>query len=819
MKNRLRSISLFQRIFLMIVTSSVIMLVGFAILGIQAVNDSTERTLQERSTLAEAVAGRVDDRLNEAINEVQVMIESQHLDPSDPDQAVQQHNLTDIKMHLGDFADWVALVNVDRQFVTAYPLTDDVKVFDFTNAKCVQYVFDNQHPVISCAFRLGSANPIVAMVVPIFKEGKLNGLVFTALNLSSPQFTQILQPLGLGSSGYVEVIDNNGLILGSTRPELLWQQDDHQGQIAALIQRKTATVSTCHSCHTEGTTSSKSEDIMAFAPLTAAKWGVALRQSRNEAFTYSDTLQQRAIFLGAVAFLIVAITTWLMARQWVRPLQGLTQACDEIAQGNLAIKIPSNGVGEIQVLARAFDFMRQQLQASLAKIQGWTAELEERVRQRTKELENSQVQLVEANRELSTLNAIGDALVRSLDLETTLDLALESVVRLGDVWGATICLLKRNDNQFVPIPHHSIHLNGQCACEWEPVRAVIPQTFREQQARVIQVPIMITADNKIEMREGVPTHPVVCVPLVGKNRNLGMMILINPSGHSFASSEVNLLTSIGVQIGIAVENALLFDTLREKEEARSELLRKVIVAQEDERRRIARELHDETSQALTALNVGLKTAIMAPASSPDDVKRRLAPLKTQASGMLEEIQRMIRDLRPSLLDDLGLVSAIDWYAEARLKTENIQVEWEIVGTERRLSPELETTLFRVAQEAISNIARHAHAENVSIVLGFEDKMVTLEVEDDGKGFVPGESLSAIRAGGAYGLLGMRERIGLLGGELLIESQIGEGTRIQVKIPSESRQDNETTDQNKTASAPEQWHSDEVMRTTLPSRKT
>jgi signal transduction histidine kinase len=808
MRLRLPSIGLFGRVFVMVLIALGIMLVSFAVLGTQSVKDSTDRTLQERRTLAQVIAGRVDDRLSESIRIVQVMIETQHLDPTGDPAAIRRW-IEDTRQHLGDFVTWMAVVDAQGNLVVADPLSEDIKQFDFPDAKCVQYVFENKKPVISCAFTIGKAIPISAMVVPILNGDQLIGEVFTALNLSSPQFTQVIEPLGLGATGYVEVVDAHGLILGSTRPELLWQQDDHQGQFTTLIDNHTSTVGTCHSCHADANNvSNRTEEIMAFAPLSSAKWGVAIRQSRDEAFTYSNALQQQFILVGIVAFLGATALTWFLIRKLVKPLQGLTGACEQIAEGNLATPIPFRGTGEIGTLAKAFDTMRSQLRVSLDKIQAWTAELEERVRQRTAELENSQAQLVEANRELSTLNAIGDTLVRSLDLETTLDLALASVVRLGDVWGATICLLKHNDNEFVPLPHHSIHLNGHCACEWEPVRAVLLQTFREQRARVIQVPVVLTSDNKIEMCEGVPTHPVVCVPLVGKNRNLGMMILINPNGHSFPASEVNLLTSIGVQIGIAVENALLFDALREKEEARGELLLKVIVAQEDERRRIARELHDETSQALTALNVGLKTAIMAPAASPDDVKRRLAPLKTQASGMLEEIQRMIRDLRPSLLDDLGLISAIDWYAEARLKTENIQVEWEIVGTERRLSRELETTLFRVAQEAISNIARHAHAENVSIVLGFEDKMVTLEIEDDGKGFVPEESLSAIRAGGAYGLLGMRERISLLGGELLIESQIGEGTRIQVKIPCESRQENGTIVQD--TNTPEQGQGDAVV---------
>ena len=785
MRLRLASIGLFGRTFALVVAALAIMLVSFAILSFQAVGQSTDRTLQERSSLAQVIAGRVDDRLSESIRIVQVMIETQHLDPAG-DIATTNHWIRDTRLHLGDFATWMAVVDAKGQLVAADPYTDDVRQFDFPNAKCVQYVFENKKPVISCAFTIGVSIPISAMVIPIFKDGQMVGQVFTALNLSSPQFTQVLQPLGLGKTGYAAVVDGHGLILGSTRPELLWQQDDHNGQIAALIDNHSTIVGTCHSCHEGASTlANRKEEIMAFAPLTSAKWGVAIRQSRDEAFTYSDELQRQSISLGVIAFLGATILTWFMIRQLVKPLEGLTQACEQIAGGNLSASMPPRGTGELRTLANAFDMMRGQLRASLDQIQRWNSELEERVRKRTQELEESRKKLLDANRELSVLNTVNNALGQSVDLETTLNLALERVMALGNIWGASICLSDQEGKKIIPKPHHAVHLNGSCACEWVQVHAVIEHVLHDRQITVVQVPLDLGPKDKIELRQDAEQHPVVCIPLTGKNHSVGVMILINPNGHTFAVSEMELLSSIGVQIGIAIENALLFNALKEKEQARTELLRKIIATQEDERRRIARELHDETSQALTALNVGLKTAVMAPAENPDDVKKRLVPLKNQAAGMLEEIQRMIRDLRPSLLDDLGLISAIDWYAEVRLKNQGIQVEWEVVGTEHRLAPEMETTLFRVAQEAISNIARHAQAENVSILLGFESNKVTLEIEDDGKGFDVAQTWSSTHTIEAYGLLGMRERVNLLGGKLLIESQQGQGTRVQATMPNGS----------------------------------
>ncbi|MEW5719787.1 MAG: HAMP domain-containing protein, partial [Chloroflexota bacterium] len=225
------------------------------------------------------------------------------------------------------------------------------------------------------------------------------------------------------------------------------------------------------------------------------------------------------------------------------------------------------------------------------------------------------------------------------------------------------------------------------------------------------------------------------------------------------------------------------------EQGRRELLRKLVVAQEEERRGLARELHDETSQALTALVVGLETATTAPAASVAEMKDRLIPIKEMATEMLREIQRIIHDLRPAILDDLGFVQAIDWYAEHRLKPAGIQTVLEIVGAEKRLSSEVETVVFRIAQEAINNIARHARAENVSITLDFSDAFIALEVEDDGQGFDVAAVAARAKTSPSFGLPGIRERAALFGGTAAIESRLGQGTRVAVKIPLKGTRSN------------------------------
>jgi signal transduction histidine kinase len=221
--------------------------------------------------------------------------------------------------------------------------------------------------------------------------------------------------------------------------------------------------------------------------------------------------------------------------------------------------------------------------------------------------------------------------------------------------------------------------------------------------------------------------------------------------------------------------------LREREEDRSQLLRKIITAQEDERKRIARELHDETTQSLAVLAMGVEAAMEAVRGGKVP---RLDEVKALTVRTLEDVHRLILDLRPSVLDDLGLLSAIRWYGDRVLTPRGVSVRCEF-GDLPRLPPEMETALFRMCQETLSNVARHAQATAVLVQVGVERGDVHIEIEDDGKGFDAAEV--AKREGRRpWGLLGIRERAEILGGSASVDSSPGNGTHVEIRIPLERR---------------------------------
>lgn len=219
-----------------------------------------------------------------------------------------------------------------------------------------------------------------------------------------------------------------------------------------------------------------------------------------------------------------------------------------------------------------------------------------------------------------------------------------------------------------------------------------------------------------------------------------------------------------------------------QEAARTNLLQHVITAQEEERKRIARELHDETSQALTALMIGLDTTSLALSVNSHEAANRLSAAKSVTEGLLKDIQRIITDLRPSLLDDLGLVPAIAWYGEQRLKPLGIALNLEGNALENRLPPKMETALFRIVQEAIANVIRHARATEVSVRMDLQDNDLTLQITDNGVGFDAQVLQSPNSLGKAIGLWGIQERVRILEGEFNLQTAPGKGTAIIINVP-------------------------------------
>ena len=210
------------------------------------------------------------------------------------------------------------------------------------------------------------------------------------------------------------------------------------------------------------------------------------------------------------------------------------------------------------------------------------------------------------------------------------------------------------------------------------------------------------------------------------------------------------------------------------------LSRQLLKAQEEERRRIARELHDEIGQSLTAVRINLQRAMTSP--DPSSTSSYLRESDELIDQVLQQVRHISLDLRPSMLDDLGLVASVRWQLDRTARLAGFVGHFTANPPEIRLPPEMETECFRIAQEALTNVVRHAGARQVDVALSRHGERLDLIVHDDGAGFDVAAAHRHAARGGSLGLLGMQERAALLGGRITIEAGPGLGTKVHLRVP-------------------------------------
>jgi signal transduction histidine kinase len=440
-------------------------------------------------------------------------------------------------------------------------------------------------------------------------KGDVIGVAGGTFRPEKRDLEKMLRFLQRGETGFADLVDASGRIVASTRPGRAGRVSECSRRFGRLATEKRSLGALCADCHAREGVELRPDEHLTFAAVGGAPWGVVMRQKASETLPTEGLPWYAIAALLLVQVGVAGAFAWGASRSVTQPVAVLTEHAERIAAGQLAWPIPHLGEDEVGRLGKSLERMRLGLKLNIERVEEANAGLEQRVVERTKEL-------------------------------------------------------------------------------------------------------------------------------------------------NVANAE-----------------------LKAREEARGQLLRKVITAQEDERKRIARELHDETSQALAVLAMGLEAAQDAIRSGRTP---RLDEVKAVAVATLEDVHRIILDLRPSVLDDLGLLSAIRWYADRALATKAISVRCEF-GEMRRLPPEMETALFRICQEAMSNVARHAQATAALVQVGMEGDEVVIDIEDDGKGFDP-EVASRREGRRPWGLMGIRERAEILGGTATIESAPGQGTHVDVRIP-------------------------------------
>jgi signal transduction histidine kinase/HAMP domain-containing protein len=493
-------------------------------------------------------------------------------------------------------------------------------------------------------------------------------------------------------------------------------------------------------------------------PIFEGRAGTA-RVGLTEASVYRavDALTGQMLLTTFVVSMLGVGAAYLLTLILTRPILTLVKATESVAQGDLTLRVPPWGDDEIGKLSTAFNRM-------------------------TSELDQSQRAMRRRNRELAALNAVANAVNTPAPLAETLERALRALLAELGLPVGWVFLLDRQNTQ--------IQLTTWQGLPWEIGEREIATAFHgcpctialTDKQSIVVTPLPERCPLRAgRLKDGRTVSSHVTVPILAREQVLGVIGVASAEVTTFDTDEVKLLEAVGQQLGVVIENARLWDDLREKERVRGQLLEKVIGAQEEERKRIARELHDDTGQVITSLMVGLRAA--SDACEPA-TRARLESLREIAAQTLDSVKRLARELRPPLLDDLGLPAALERYIASYRTTFDLNTDLQMVGfaANGRLTPEIELALYRIIQEALTNVAKHAHAKNVSIVVERKPHSVVAIIEDDGKGFDVRAVMESAQEESKLGLYGMRERAELVGGRWQIESTPGKGSSVFVEIP-------------------------------------
>lgn len=456
-------------------------------------------------------------------------------------------------------------------------------------------------------------------------------------------------------------------------------------------------------------------------------------------------------FLAALGSVILAaVLTYIVTR----PLLALREMAQRVAEGDLGSRARVWSRDEIGQVATS-------------------------VNQMTDHLVKTQERLTRSNRRLSAINEVIQAAEREVEIHDVLYVVLRTTLDAVGLDMGWVYLRDPERERYhlaswhdVPPELQDALLQDQetnpCQCQQD---LLAGDTLAETSIRHCQ---------RLELASGLhlPSQHVT-IPLEARGQKYGVINLLCPIEKTLSDDDMEILSAIGIEVSERVANAWLQLKLEEKEMARQLLLESLVEAQEDERSRLARELHDATGQMLTGLLVRLKTAERR--ATNGDLRNNLQAALETVAETIDHVRDLSYRLRPPALEEFGLAVALQTLVEDMAADDGLHTTCDLNIEGTMLPPGLEVTLYRIAQEGLTNVVRHAQATQVTVILHQRHNNVYLKIEDDGLGFAPQEVVP-MEGRRNLGLISMRERAALAGGALEVYSAPGKGTSVEVRVP-------------------------------------
>ncbi|GEM_PF-531553 len=779
---RLHRMTLFQRLLLVGIAMTFIVVGLAAYIGLQVSGSLEQRIVKDRLSSAQAAAAGLDAMVHHYLLDLRVMganvsrVDWSALSPGQADRLLS--DLVDRGLHESDLDTVILSAPTGEVIAREHGVTSTISSYAVDFLPTAVSGASAQDPFFSPPFSSPEdPSAHIAITVPlVHKNGQTLGYLTGILDMGrSPLPAYLASISGVLQTGHADLLGSDGRVIASTDDDHVLTLGDHPGFYAAERNAHDAIIKTVP--YEEDEEGPLAEDhVMAYVSLKSAPWALAVGSSVSDTYAPVRAFNKRMLWLVGFVLGFTIIGGVIGTARLVHPVRVLSLSAGRMAGGDLSQPIVVKEGGEIGDLAKDLDSMRIALNHSLEEIQELNRGLEQRIAERTRQLEHR-------NRDLEAASAIAGKVSSATELNAVLHQTLESVAEVTGERSIAIFLMDGEGKRLTLTA--GLDLNTPFASQETSV--AVGQCLCGQVALSGKADLVEDLENSPRMLRtacGLAGYRcVVSFPLQSRDRIEGVLTVFSPKASSITPADYPIVTLICHQIGVAIQNARLYQEAREKEKLAHQLLEKVINAQEEERKRLARELHDETGQTLTAIAMSLESLGGQLGPERADVIQQLDSLHQMSLDALGELRKMAMALRPSALDDLGLLPAVRRYALQHLQPQGIQVTIEGQEIDTSLTSATQTLLFRIVQEAINNVARHSKATTATIRFWQERDYVCGEVLDNGIGFDPRTKAAPGSPSGGLGLQGMQERAALVGGVVDITSTPEEGTRVLVRVPS------------------------------------
>jgi nitrate/nitrite-specific signal transduction histidine kinase len=705
------------------------------VIGDLAIKQDWAVVQSKTGPLFEAFVGVANPTLIRALLQVDVRKE----DPLE----IRAQAILDQTQGIDIFDGGIYFVDQQGKVVKTWPEQRDLLGQDWSDTPHLGFVIDHPGRAADTDLRYvqSSGKEIVCSAVALNgPQGEFVGAAYFCFTIYPPTqnayyeaFSRAFGDLGLGPNTYV--VDGNQRVIFSPDPAQMGRDLSGEAYLPQFLQGQSTSTR-----FRKG----KEDLLVSYAPVwpfasNLVRWNLIKVESWADVMRPSLPYRQLLLVLLALGVIVPVLVTAYGVRHITRPIQKLIRASAQVTAGQFKHRIEVKTGDEIEALADQFNLMSAELDDSYST-------LEKKVADRT--------------RELAILNSIISVASRSLDIEEILENALnQTVEQMGFDAGVAF--------RFEPHPTPPLLMAHQ---DFEPAIAVdlvngytiagrgVPAVYPEE---VTTFGVEDFQDGKLrDQLSQLDFRWLVYIPLSTKGRKLGFFILGRHALGQLSPEELSLLSSIGKQVGVAMENARLYE--------RAEL-----VATTAERSRLARELHDAVTQTLFSANLTADVIPRIWRRDPEEGLQNLEELRQLTRGALAEMRTLLLEMRPEALERSDIKSLLTQLADAFIGRVRVPVSLAIQG-DCELTHEVKIVFYRVAQEALNNIAKHSGAQHVELVLACQPGRTTLLIRDDGLGFEP----DAIQPG-HMGISIMRERASSIGACLTVQSQVDQGTTVEL----------------------------------------